>query len=77
MFQCKSQLQLTIVLGNHFRTRNPILLSSLFLSSPYEDDDTAFRKLVFGTLAGSLGICVITLVILFYTGTIPKFGLTD
>lgn len=56
------------------------LVGSLFgmnVPVPYEDDNSAFRKIVFGTLAASIGINVIILFTLFYSGTIPKIGITD
>jgi Mg2+ and Co2+ transporter CorA len=43
---------------------------------PFEEDDTAFRKIIFSTLTGAVGICCMILVSLFYSGTMPKMGLS-
>lgn len=43
---------------------------------PYEDDDSAFRKIVFSTIAGSISICLMILVCLHYSETMPQMGLS-
>ena len=56
------------------------LVGSLFgmnVPVPYEEDDTAFRKIVFGTVAGCIGICSVILVTLHYSETMPKMGLSS
>jgi magnesium transporter len=56
------------------------LVGSLFgmnVPVPYENDDSAFRKITFGTLSGTLGICFIILATLFYSGTIPRIGVAS
>jgi magnesium transporter len=37
-----------------------------------QDDPTVFREIVFGSLAGSTGLCLLIMTILFYGGTIPR-----
>ena len=56
------------------------LVGSLFgmnVPVPYEDDDTAFRKIVFGTLAGTIGLCFMILISLVRSGTMPQMGLSS
>lgn len=55
------------------------LVGSLFgmnVPNSYEDDEVAFRKIVFGTIAGAIGICSVILVTLHYSGTMPQMGLS-
>ena len=55
------------------------LVGSLFgmnVPVPYEEDESAFRKIVFSTIAGSISICFMILVCLHYSETMPQMGLS-